>query len=95
MDEKLRPVDESLVNLLERFRIGRGELYAFPEFGGQMCSLDCFHVEVEGAGNWVSADGGIARICKGTGLPVAEAGDVVFISAEVLALGGSRLNVRI
>jgi hypothetical protein len=32
----------------------------------------------------VGADGGIAGVCEGAGLSVAETSDVVFIAAEVL-----------
>ena len=54
-----------------------------------MCALDGFHVEVEGAGFGGGADGGIAGVCEGAGLAVAEAGDVVLVAAEVLLFGGS------
>ena len=53
-----------------------------------MCALDGLHIEVERSGPGVGAHGGIARICEGAGLTVAEAGDIVFVSAEVLLLGG-------
>jgi hypothetical protein len=37
----------------------------------------------------VCANGGIAAVGKRAGLTVAETGDIVFISAEVLLFGGS------
>jgi hypothetical protein len=49
-----------------------------------MCSLNGLHVQVEGSGAGVCANGGIARVGQRAGLAVAEAGDVVFIAAEVL-----------
>lgn len=52
-----------------------------------MCALDGLHVEVEGAGLGVCADGGIAGVCERAGLSVAEAGDIVFVATEVLLLG--------
>ena len=54
-----------------------------------MCPLDGLHVEVQDAGLRVGADGGVAGVGEGAGLAVAEAGDIVFVSAEVLLLGGS------
>lgn len=54
-----------------------------------MCALDGFHVEVEGAGFGVGADGGITGVGEGAGLAVAEASDIVLVAAEVLLLGGS------
>ena len=54
-----------------------------------MLSLDGLHVEVDGAGVGIAADGGIAGVGEGAGLAVAEAGDVVFVAAEVLLLGCS------
>ena len=60
-----------------------------------MLSLDGFHVEVDGTGFGVATDGGIAGVGEGAGLAVAEAGDIVFITAEVLLFGCSvgRSNV--
>ena len=58
-----------------------------------MCALDGLHVEVEGSGVWVGADGGITRIGEWAGLPVAEASDVVLIATEVLLLGCPEKNV--
>lgn len=54
-----------------------------------MRTLDGFHVEVEGAGFWVWADGGIAGVGEGAGLAVAKAGDVMFVAAEILLFWGS------
>lgn len=54
-----------------------------------MLPLDGLHVEVDGARFGIAADGGIARVGERAGLAVAEAGDVVFIPAEVLLFGGS------
>ena len=60
-----------------------------------MLSLDGFHVEVDGTGFGIAADGGIAGVGERAGLAVAEAGDVVFVAAEVLLFGCSvgRSNV--
>lgn len=49
-----------------------------------MCALDGLHVEVEGSGFGVCADGGIAGVCERAGLPIAETGDIVFVATEVL-----------
>lgn len=54
-----------------------------------MLPLDGFHVEVDGAGFRVAAYGGIAGVGEGAGLAVAEAGDVVFVPAEILLFGCS------
>ena len=54
-----------------------------------MLSLDGFHVEVDGTGFGIAADGGIAGVGEGAGLAVAEASDIVFVTAEVLLLGCS------
>ena len=92
MDQKLRPVDQSLVDLLERLRVVLRQLDPFPELGGHVRALDGFHVQVQGAGSGVRADGGIAGVGEGAGLAVAEAGDVVFVAAEVLLFGGSAVR---
>lgn len=49
-----------------------------------MGALDDFHVEVEDAGVGGGTDGGVTGVREGAGLAVAEAGDVVFVAAEVL-----------
>ena len=54
-----------------------------------MLSLDGLHVEIDGTGFGIAADGGIAGVGEGAGLAVAEAGDVVFVAAKVLLLGCS------
>ena len=54
-----------------------------------MLPLDGFHVEVDGAGFGIAAEGGIAGVGEGAGLAVAEAGDVILVSAEVLLFGCS------
>ena len=54
-----------------------------------MLAFDGLHVEVDGAGFGIAADGGIAGVGEGAGLAVAEAGDIVFVAAEVLLLGRS------
>ena len=54
-----------------------------------MCPLDGLHVEVQHTSLRVGTDGGVAGVGEGAGLAVAEAGDIVFVSAEVLLLGGS------
>lgn len=49
-----------------------------------MCTLDSLHVKVEDVWLvWVRANGGISAICQRAGLAVAEAGDIVFVAAEV------------
>ena len=60
-----------------------------------MLPLDGFHVEVDGAGFGIAADGGIAGVGEGAGLAIAEAGDVVFVSAEVLLFGCSVWRVGV
>ena len=55
-----------------------------------MRTLNRLHVEVEGAGSWVCADGGIAGVCEGAGLSVAETGDIVFVATEVLLFCGPK-----
>jgi hypothetical protein len=52
-------------------------------------ALNSLHVEIHRAGLGVGPNGSVAGICEWARLPVAEAGHVVFIAAEILALGGS------
>lgn len=47
-----------------------------------MGALDGFGAEVEAAGGGVGAHGRVAGVCERAGLPVAEAGDVVFTGRE-------------
>lgn len=54
-----------------------------------MGALNGFDAEVEDAGFGVGANCGVARVGKGTGLAIAETGDVVFIATEILFLGCS------
>ncbi len=89
MDQEFRPKDEPGIDLFERFAVVRGKFDTFPHFGGEVGALDGFHVEVEDAGLGRGADGGVAGVSERAGLPVAEAGDVVFISTEVFVFGGS------
>jgi hypothetical protein len=60
-----------------------------------VCALDGFHVEIECARAGVCSDCSIPGIGKGTGLSITETCDIVFISTEILVLGGSRSNVRV
>ena len=55
-----------------------------------MCTLNRLHVEVDGAGGLMFADRGIAGVCEGARLSIAETGNVVFVPAEVLLFCGSR-----
>lgn len=84
MDQELGPVDEALVELFERFRVVGGETDALPPFAGHVGAFDGLGVEVHGACFGVGAHGCVAGVGEGAGLTVAEAADVVFISAEVL-----------
>ena len=52
-----------------------------------MAPFDGFDTEVEDAGGGIGADGGVAAVGEGAGLAVAEAGDVVFVAAEVAGAG--------
>jgi len=89
VDEEFRPVFQSVVHLLQSFGIVLRQLYPFPQLGWRVSALDRLHVEVKGSGVGVCADGSIAGICKGTGLSVAEASNIVFVSTKVLFLRGS------
>lgn len=60
-----------------------------------MLPLDGFHVEVDGAGFGIAADGGIAGVGEGAGLAVAQSCHVVFVSAEVLLFEGSVRRVDV
>lgn len=82
VDLPARPVDQVLVDLLERFRVVVRQSDLLPHVLGRMCSLDRLHVEVESA--LVLADGRIARIGERARCPVAETRDVVLIPTEVL-----------
>lgn len=74
MQQELRPVYQTLIDLGERGGVILGQFYALPELGGEMGALDRFHVEVEST--IVAADSGIARVCQWAGLTVTEAGDL-------------------
>jgi len=76
--QELRPIDEPLVDLLQRFGVVAAEADLFPPAAGQVRALGRFDVEVEALCGWVGADGGVAGVGQGAGLAVTEAGDVVF-----------------
>ena len=96
MDQKFGPKDEPGIDLFKRFAVVWGEFDPFPHFGGEVRAFDGFHVEVKDPRFGRGADGGVAGVGEGAGLAVAEAGDVVFISAKVFVFGGSvgRLSVE-
>lgn len=54
-----------------------------------MLPLDGFHIEVDGTGFGIAADGGIAGVGEGAGLAVTKACYVELVAAEVLLLGCS------
>lgn len=54
-----------------------------------MRALDDFHVKVQCASIRVGADRSISTIGEGTALTIAESGDIMFIAAKILLLGGS------
>ena len=89
VNEEFRPVDEASVDLLQRFSVILTQLDLFPQLRGHVLPFDGLHVEVDGARFGVAADGGVAGVGEGAGLAVAEAGDVVFIAAEILLFGCS------
>lgn len=89
MHQKLRPVEQFAIDLRQRLGVVLGQFDPLPEFGGLVGSLDAFEVEVQDAGGRVGAHGGVAGVGERAGLSAAEAGDVVFVAAEVLLLGGS------
>ncbi len=89
MDEEFGPVDEARVDLRERVAIVLGQLDLLPELRGHVLAFDGLHVEVDGAGFGIAADGGVAGVGEGAGLTVTESGDVVFGAAEVLLFWGS------
>lgn len=62
MDQEFWPVDQSLVDLLKCLGVVLGQLYALPKLRWHVCAFDGLHVEVEGAGVWVCADGGVAGV---------------------------------
>ena len=95
MNEEFGPVDETGVDLFERFAVVLRQLDLLPQLRGHVLPLDGFHVEVDGAGFGVAADGGIAGVGERAGLAVAEAGDVVFVPAEVLLFGCSGRGVDV
>lgn len=63
------------------------KLDSFPEFGRHVGPLGGLHVEIETA--IAFANGGVFAVGEGTGLAVAESGDVEFVAAEGLFLGSS------
>ena len=73
-----------LVDLRQSRGVVLGEFDALPEFGRRVGALDRLEAEVEDPCGWGGADRGVAGIGEGTGLSTAEAGDIVFISTEVL-----------
>lgn len=84
MHQELGPVNEALVKLLERFRVVGGEPDALPPFAWHVGAFDGLHVKIHGACFGVGAHGCVAGVGEGAGLAVAQAANVVFISAEVL-----------
>ena len=89
MDEEFRPEHQASIDLLERFTVVGRQFDAFPHLGGEVGAFNGFHVQIKDSGFRGGANGGVAGIGERAGLPVAEACDVVFISAEVLLFGDS------
>jgi hypothetical protein len=89
VNEKFRPESQSLVDDFERFGVVGRQSNALPPFTWHVRSFDGFQVEVQAAGCGVSSNSGVSRIGQRAATAVAESGDIVFISAEVLIFGGS------
>ncbi|CRK35609.1 hypothetical protein BN1708_001254 [Verticillium longisporum] len=89
VDYKVGPVDEPLVNLLERLGVVGRQLDLLPEPRRRVGPLDRLHVEVEGVLGRVPPHRGVPRVGERARLPVAEARHVHLISAERLLLVGA------
>jgi len=92
VNEEFGPVNQLRVDLLEGLGVVLRKLGFGPEFRGHVRALDYLGVEIEGPGFGGGTDGGVAGVGQGAGLAVAEAGYVVFVSAEVLVLGRSEVG---
>lgn len=79
---ELSPELELLIDQLQGFLVIAWQLYFFPELLWEMGTLGCFHVEVTLA--FVLQDCGVAAVREWTGVPVAHAREVVFVSAKGL-----------
>lgn len=92
--QELGPVFQSGIDHRQGSLVVVAELDPLPELGGQMRTLDGLHVEIESALLRVGAYGGVAGVGKRAGLPVAETGHIVLISAEVSLFGCPTCAVR-
>ncbi len=60
-----------------------------------MLPLDGFHIEVDGTGFGIAADGAIAGVGEWAGLAVTEASNIVLVAAEILLFGCPISRIRI
>ena len=87
MQQKFGPINQPLINLLQRLRVIRAQSNLLPPLIRQMCSFDRLDIEVQSLIRRVCANGSVSRVGEGAGLAVTEARDIVFVAAEGL-LGG-------
>lgn len=80
MHNKIRPVDELLVDLLESSSIPVRELHTLPLPPRRVRTLRRLDIQIHHT--LLLADRRVARVRKGARLPVAQTGQVVFIAAE-------------
>lgn len=92
MHHPLRPINELGIDLLQGLRVVSAKLHPLPPLARQVLAFGLFDVQIQPAILGVRPDGGIARLCEGAGLAVAEAGDVVLVAAEGGVLCGFELE---
>ena len=87
MDDKRRPINQMLIDLLQSFGVGFIEPDFLPELGREMAAFCGFHVEV--ADSFLLFDGGVLGIAEGAGFAIAQAGEIILVFAEILGLGST------
>ena len=80
--DKVGPVYELLVDLLERRRVPVREPHTLPLPPRRVCTLGRLDIQIHHA--LLLAHGSVPRVGEGARLPVAQTGQVVFIAAERL-----------
>lgn len=87
VNDKWGPIQQLLVDLLEGLIVGLIETHFFPELVGEVGSFSSLHVEI--AHSLFLSNSGVLRVGQRTTLPIAETGQIVLVSAEVLRVGSA------
>jgi len=78
---ELWPMFQECVDLVDCLFVVARQKDLLPQFGRRVCTFDCLYAQVEFASS--VNDSCVVGVCKGTGLTVAQASDILSVATEV------------